>query len=710
MSYEVNEICFDKIYYLIFGPDEFIKTTSTTLRLIPYFSTMLGIDLQEIYSTNANKTLFDRVSDRLKSIIGIKNGCENRIFIDKDKESVNHILEVIRSCNMYQPPDWIEYDWNYFFNNNGKIYDDKDIIKICVSGEYFWTTRETLMATEGILKIRLERWSIGEEIFLDRNPGGFRHILSLLRNPNYQFPENLAYELDFYGISRIFKKKKADTMNQRFKFKRHLFDLNDSFNNNSSGQLTGLVAYDGHDSDITINHIPEVNANQFGQSNQFGYAEQVRNTRHHRHNGHTEHDGDIEHDGYNRHIGDVREVEHTWDIHNHSIYQPKQYKQLRSQTKFHTLKPNDNSRNRWGGEIDIPISRACDSFHKMYLQIHINNSDELDFRYPDKIIFSLIKNISFYSSRTSIDRFNQDLLYLWMKIYHEKDYQLFIEKLGKQYLVLPLYFFFCDQIDLVLHRVSEVFTDSGINIQLAHFNEVIRNYDNVDENNHQIDIKLITNAILLDTFERRHVVQILPKHTFLRHCLYHEHYIQSKNTEINLNSDGIIKQILIVIQPDSKIDENNLSDDGNENEDEDDVNILDGKVLEVNDNDNNDYDVNNMDDEEYGKLFYYGKKDLLDHGELFLNGHLHTQINPLQSVLDRHVNGISDLDIPIYIITFGHLDVNNLHIPTGGNINFNKIDSIKLNLNLKISSGVVKIWLFSYATYYVQTGWAQIRL
>ncbi len=39
-----------------------------------------------------------------------------------------------------------------------------------------------------------------DEIFIDRSPRLFEHILCLLRNPSYEYPEEFKSELDFYDI------------------------------------------------------------------------------------------------------------------------------------------------------------------------------------------------------------------------------------------------------------------------------------------------------------------------------------------------------------------------------------------------------------------------------------------------------------------------------------------------------------------------------
>jgi hypothetical protein len=47
----------------------------------------------------------------------------------------------------------------------------------------------------------MDRWQKpNESPFIDRSPETFKHVLGLLRDPNYPFPEDCFFELDFYGI------------------------------------------------------------------------------------------------------------------------------------------------------------------------------------------------------------------------------------------------------------------------------------------------------------------------------------------------------------------------------------------------------------------------------------------------------------------------------------------------------------------------------
>ena len=74
-------------------------------------------------------------------------------------------------------------------------------IKINVGGTIFETTQDTLKKSTYFNSF-LNRWLEKETIpFIDRSPHIFKHVLSLLRDPEYLYPKNYISELDFYGIT-----------------------------------------------------------------------------------------------------------------------------------------------------------------------------------------------------------------------------------------------------------------------------------------------------------------------------------------------------------------------------------------------------------------------------------------------------------------------------------------------------------------------------
>jgi hypothetical protein len=74
-----------------------------------------------------------------------------------------------------------------------------DLVKINVGGTIFSTRIQTLK-----LSNYFKEWdhNIERDIFVDRNPKAFVHILEYLRDINYPYPQKYEYELDFYEIDK----------------------------------------------------------------------------------------------------------------------------------------------------------------------------------------------------------------------------------------------------------------------------------------------------------------------------------------------------------------------------------------------------------------------------------------------------------------------------------------------------------------------------
>lgn len=82
-----------------------------------------------------------------------------------------------------------------------------DAVVLDVGGCIFKTHKSTLMPCAYFAAILDGPWSETQEkkpIFVDRDPEHFRHVLALLRDPQHEFPQELMYELEFYGIT-LFK-------------------------------------------------------------------------------------------------------------------------------------------------------------------------------------------------------------------------------------------------------------------------------------------------------------------------------------------------------------------------------------------------------------------------------------------------------------------------------------------------------------------------
>lgn len=74
------------------------------------------------------------------------------------------------------------------------------IIKLNIGGKHFETTEFTLNNSEYFKKL-LSYHDKSKEIFIDRSYENFEHILALLRDTQHNFPDDLNYELVFYGIN-----------------------------------------------------------------------------------------------------------------------------------------------------------------------------------------------------------------------------------------------------------------------------------------------------------------------------------------------------------------------------------------------------------------------------------------------------------------------------------------------------------------------------
>jgi hypothetical protein len=78
-------------------------------------------------------------------------------------------------------------------------------IVLNVGGTMFETMKDTLLKSayfEAFFRFE------NNDYFIDRDPEMFRHVLNLLRDPDYNFPKEYISELDFYGVDRIYKPKK----------------------------------------------------------------------------------------------------------------------------------------------------------------------------------------------------------------------------------------------------------------------------------------------------------------------------------------------------------------------------------------------------------------------------------------------------------------------------------------------------------------------
>lgn len=78
-----------------------------------------------------------------------------------------------------------------------------DTVILNVGGEHFETTVQTLISNSKYFESFFSRWNCdpSTKIFIDRDPGIFTHVLRLMRDPSYNYPQKYLSELDFFQIT-----------------------------------------------------------------------------------------------------------------------------------------------------------------------------------------------------------------------------------------------------------------------------------------------------------------------------------------------------------------------------------------------------------------------------------------------------------------------------------------------------------------------------
>lgn len=78
-------------------------------------------------------------------------------------------------------------------------------IKLNIGGKHFETTQDTLTTNSGYFRAMIERWNSNKdengEIFINRSGSIFKHVLRLMLDPEYNYPNKYISELDFYQIT-----------------------------------------------------------------------------------------------------------------------------------------------------------------------------------------------------------------------------------------------------------------------------------------------------------------------------------------------------------------------------------------------------------------------------------------------------------------------------------------------------------------------------
>ena len=575
----------ERIIYLDFRPNDFIKTTNTTLYLLPYFRNILD-----------------------------KHPDIERMFIDKDKVVMHHILELCRNGHFYKAaPYWIKKDLKYFQNENSELIAEDKIIKICVSGDIFMTTKETIGCMGGIFKARLDGWKMEDEIFLDRSPIGFQHVLSYLRNSDYPYPKEFGYELKFYGILNSEEYKEGFQL-EPFKSLTNPKDTNPKYTDPN---------------DTGARYIASLLTDIYNLS-----PDQLKSTIPHHNNP-------------------------IINMNNH--YGKNCSKSIRKLIEIYP-----DSEVNWGKHITFSFPRKGDLLNKLFLQFYIENLDELDTKNVEGLVFKLVKRIRILVGDNMIDSFDQDLLLIWIKLYHQKEYNIFIEKFGKKYLILPIHFFFHDQLEISYRMMLVDNKDIKLEVNLENFCEILEeeSKQSLDINRYNLKCRLLANYILLDTYGKECAMKNFECGMwYIQHSQYYEDKFENINENtfnLYLDKSAIVSQIIFVIIP---------------------------ETIYVN-------DVNKT-----SKIEKFNYQDVLEDATLFFNDEAYCHTNHLESILDRNICGIDEPDIPIYTITFGAMDCDRKHSHV---INAISCDGIELILNLRlkmksgVTSGIVKCWVPNY--------------
>lgn len=78
-----------------------------------------------------------------------------------------------------------------------------DTVVLNVGGKHFETTIQTLTSNSKYFESYFSRWNedSSTKIFIDRDPGIFTHVLRLMRDPSYAYPQKYLSELDFFQIT-----------------------------------------------------------------------------------------------------------------------------------------------------------------------------------------------------------------------------------------------------------------------------------------------------------------------------------------------------------------------------------------------------------------------------------------------------------------------------------------------------------------------------
>jgi hypothetical protein len=81
-----------------------------------------------------------------------------------------------------------------------------NIIKLDVGGKLFKIGKDLLLSKSKYFEDLFEDTTVSEldsseEIYVDRSPHIFKHVLAYIRDSTYKYPEKYLNELDYFGVS-----------------------------------------------------------------------------------------------------------------------------------------------------------------------------------------------------------------------------------------------------------------------------------------------------------------------------------------------------------------------------------------------------------------------------------------------------------------------------------------------------------------------------
>ena len=298
---------------------------------------------------------------------------------------------------------------------------------------------------------------------------------------------------------------------------------------------------------------------------------------------------------------------------------------------------------RFGQIINFNIPQTCDLCNKTYILFEISNIEKYQWLNLKHLVYRLAKSISLNIGGNMIDRINGEFIYVYQQLFNRNDYDIFINYLGKNYLILPLYMFFMNEktslsfLNLAYHNVN-------INMEISDFKDLIMpgTYASLP----YIDMKLISNFVWLGDEERKDRLQEpIYQHLIKQHQYKEFRFVQSGGpVRFNLDLSSEITELLFVIEDDNNLPMN---------------------------------------------YFYNDTEHPLISGRLIADGYVVFDTNPLVNGLYLSKIGLPPPEQPIYIIPFSlrPSDPN----PTGS-FNFSTIDNMQLEINVKPQKGKLKIW------------------